>query len=526
MSQTATLTTDEERQLKNIATHLIADGIAEWDGQIQSEVIVKELETAIPETDAEVDLQSSELRNIVIGEITPDITVDTPRGEHPLPYAFEHGLDITGVTHDGGRPSGLPPLGRLTSGDRSAAKATSDFTILDSITRERSDILAEHGFLTWESISKADRAELVDLPMLGKATVDDLIAEAKTRADVGTVIARESLIRVQNISTDSDGTGQTVDLNNIKQTPGDPVDNPEKNNWHGWHKLKESDHPLIPDDPGPVIDQETELGVTEFELTGTLLSKGRNVMYIGPPGCGKNVRLRKAFHETNRPLLTIPMDKDTMIQELMGDFKIDGDTIVFEEKAFPTMVEYGGGVCIDEPNAAPSSVLRALYKILEDDAKIYVRGADKIIYPHPEFYLVSTINPADLGAGQLPGSFARRFNKIPISSLSVEQEKTLLQKRVNAERTIVKDADIESLVEAANNLRDRAREDHGLPWISTGELENICHAADSVEPNNGQPAVINAFLMEARGKQLATIGQQSTGNIFDMDALDDLVRTV
>jgi len=527
MSTTA-LSKQQHRTLTSTATHLLGDLLLEWDGEIQAPDAFSELHEALPKADItppDDAFSTQSVSGYFDEEVATEITVTTSEdNDTSLDAAFASAATITAVEYVRARPSSLPALGELQTGDADAEKATADFTIIGGIGQEKADCIAEAGFQTWDEITKADQSEIESIPMVGTAAAKDLAAEASTRADITTIQAIEAADRVASRRTTSAGRGITHDLNTVAEPPGSQVTPPEANNYHGWPVLEDIDHPHVPNDPGPVVTQTTLTGEDELALMAKLLSKGRNVMLIGPPGTGKNVRIRKLFHETNRPLVTIPMDEDTMIQELMGNFTVgdDGD-LTFEDALLPIIVKNGGGLCLDEPNAAPKRVLRALYKILEDDASLYVKGSNEIIEPHPEFYVLSTINPADLGAGPLPSSFARRFNKLPIDTLAPQQEATLLDQKVNQDRTLVAKDALEGLTNAASALRDRAQEGERVPYITTGELINVCHAADGADGTADQTALMGALQLEVQGAQLATIGGQQMGSVFDDEGLEDLM---
>lgn len=523
-------TTQAARRLRKGVSHLLADLIQEWDGGISPAEAATELEAAVTHADCLPDGADlpAPLHTYIKDEVYPEITVTFRDGETATldEISTDHNSFIDDHDLIGARPPGLPAHASIVAGD-DVAPATADFSIIEGIGEDKADILAENGHHTWESLARTDTSAIADHDLIGQSTAKDLKVEANARATVETQLAIQAKQRVAAIPTDDEGRGISHDLNAIACPPGDPKTPVEQHHYNGWHILDDETHPNIPDDPGPVKTQELPNGKTEIEELCAQLSKGRNPMLIGPPGTGKNLKIRTIFHETNRPLVTIPMDNDTMIQELMGNFTVTDDGVVeFENAALPRIVKNGGGICFDEPNAAPQSVLRGLYKILEDDPKLVVKGSNEIIEPHPEFYALATINPADLGAGPLPRSFARRFQKIPNETLPPGEEADLLDERVNRARTIVSKGQLEDLVRVANNIRQQAREGQQVPYLTTGELENVCHAADGADGTSDVTGLQGALKMELKGAQLSSVGGNQMGAILDDDGLDDLMASL
>jgi MoxR-like ATPase len=522
-----TVTKQAERRLWKGTSHLLADLLHEWTDGIPPAEAATELQAAIVHADCLPDGTDLPvpLQTYLDDEVYPALTITFRDGDTTTldQAATDHNRVITDHDVIGARPGGLPAHASIVASD-DTAPATADFTVVDSIGEDKADILADHGHQTWEAVAGTPQSALADHDLIGDATAKDLKAEANARAGVETQLAIQAIDRVTNIPTDDEGRGISHDLDAIAHPPGDPKTPVEHHHYHGWHILEDTNHPNVPDDPGPVKTQTLPNGKTELEELCAQLSKGRNPMLIGPPGTGKNLKITTVFHETNRPLVTIPMDNDTMIQELMGNFTVTEDGVVeFEDAALPRIVKNGGGICLDEPNAAPQSVLRGLYKVLEDDPQLVVKGSNEIIEPHPEFYALATINPADLGAGPLPRSFARRFQKIPNETLPPSEEADLLDERVNQDRTIVSKPQLEDLVRVANNLRQQAREGQQVPYITTGELENVCHAADGADGTPGATGLQGALKMEVQGAHLSSVGGSQMGTILDADGLNDLM---
>jgi midasin len=68
-------------------------------------------------------------------------------------------------------------------------------------------------------------------------------------------------------------------------------------------------------------------------------------------------------------------------------------------------------VVLDELNLAPSEVLEALNRLLDDNRELYIPETQQVIVPHPHFMLFATQNPLGQYRGRkvLSRAFRNRF---------------------------------------------------------------------------------------------------------------------
>ena len=73
---------------------------------------------------------------------------------------------------------------------------------------------------------------------------------------------------------------------------------------------------------------------------------------------------------------------------------------VMSSSRFSNIVWQGYWIVLDELNLAPSEVLEALNRLLDDNRELYLPETQEVIKPHPEFMLFATQNPPGVYGGR------------------------------------------------------------------------------------------------------------------------------
>jgi midasin (ATPase involved in ribosome maturation) len=110
--------------------------------------------------------------------------------------------------------------------------------------------------------------------------------------------------------------------------------------------------------------------------------------------------------------VTLPITLTTPSQKSKNTGKL-----TFQEGALVQAVRKGWWIVLDELNLAPSDVLEALNRLLDDNRELFVPELQETIKPHPHFALFATQNPPGVtygGRKVLSKAFRNRFMEIHV----------------------------------------------------------------------------------------------------------------
>ncbi len=96
----------------------------------------------------------------------------------------------------------------------------------------------------------------------------------------------------------------------------------------------------------------------------------------------------------------------------MGAYVTDSaGNLAFREGVLVEAVRKGYWIILDELNLAPSEVLEALNRLLDDNRELFIPETQETVVPHPHFMLFATQNPPGLYGGRkvLSRAFRNRF---------------------------------------------------------------------------------------------------------------------
>mgnify|MGYP006110708141 FL=1 len=94
---------------------------------------------------------------------------------------------------------------------------------------------------------------------------------------------------------------------------------------------------------------------------------------------------------TGHRCVRINNHEHTDLQEYMGSYVSDaGGKLVFKEGLLVEAVRKGYWIILDELNLAPSEVLEALNRLLDDNRELFIPETQEVVTPHPSFMIFGT----------------------------------------------------------------------------------------------------------------------------------------
>uniref|UniRef100_A0A0E0EYL8 Midasin n=1 Tax=Oryza meridionalis TaxID=40149 RepID=A0A0E0EYL8_9ORYZ len=174
--------------------------------------------------------------------------------------------------------------------------------------------------------------------------------------------------------------------------------------------------------------------VTEHivNLARAVYIKKYPVLLQGPTSSGKTSLVRFLAAQTGHEFIRINNHEHTDLQEYIGTYVTDSHgKLQFQEGALVKAVREGHWIVLDELNLAPSDVLEALNRLLDDNRELFVPELQETIPAHPNFMLFATQNPPVLYGGRkiLSRAFRNRFIEVHVDEIPEDELITILEQR-------------------------------------------------------------------------------------------------
>ena len=208
--------------------------------------------------------------------------------------------------------------------------------------------------------------------------------------------------------------------------------------------------------------------------------RGKNIMMVGPAGCGKTQAAKDLPKATNRPFFyfNLGATQDPRATLIGNTHFKDGQT-TFDESAFVKAIQTENAVILlDELSRAHPEAWNILMTVL-DEGQRYLRLDEDI--DAPTIYVasgVSFIATANIGTEYtstrvLDRALMDRFEIIEVDILSLSQEEDLLTRRFKGD---VSEALIHSVADIADATRKEWRSEDGklTTMVSTRMTVRLC----------------------------------------------------
>ncbi|KAI9880197.1 MAG: AAA ATPase midasin [Pleopsidium flavum] len=156
------------------------------------------------------------------------------------------------------------------------------------------------------------------------------------------------------------------------------------------------------------------------------------VLIQGPTSSGKTSMIEYLAKISGNKYVRINNHEHTDLQEYVGTYVsgIDGQ-LTFQEGILVQALREGHWIVLDELNLAPTDVLEALNRLLDDNRELLIPETQEVVQPHPDFMLFATQNPAGLYGGRkaLSRAFRNRFLELHFDDIPEDELETILRER-------------------------------------------------------------------------------------------------
>ncbi|OBZ68834.1 Midasin [Grifola frondosa] len=170
-----------------------------------------------------------------------------------------------------------------------------------------------------------------------------------------------------------------------------------------------------------------------IDLARIISAKRFPVLIEGPTSSGKTSSIEYLAKRTGHRFVRINNHEHTDIQEYLGTYVSDAVTgkLVFKDGLLVRALRNGDWIVLDELNLAPTDVLEALNRLLDDNRELLIPETQEVVRPHPHFMLFATQNPPGLYAGRkvLSRAFRNRFLEVHFEDVPQAELETILCQR-------------------------------------------------------------------------------------------------
>uniref|UniRef100_A0A665V858 Midasin n=1 Tax=Echeneis naucrates TaxID=173247 RepID=A0A665V858_ECHNA len=183
-------------------------------------------------------------------------------------------------------------------------------------------------------------------------------------------------------------------------------------------------------DPSYILTTSVKLNL--HDLARVVSAGTHPVLIQGETSVGKTSLICWLAAATGNQCVRINNHEHTDIQEYIGCYSSDDrGKLVFKEGVLIDAMRKGYWIILDELNLAPTDVLEALNRLLDDNRELFVAETQEVIKAHPRFKLFATQNPPGLYGGRkvLSRAFRNRFVELHFDDLPSAELETILNQR-------------------------------------------------------------------------------------------------
>jgi len=159
---------------------------------------------------------------------------------------------------------------------------------------------------------------------------------------------------------------------------------------------------------------------------------GFPVLIQGPTSAGKTSMIEYLANYSGNKFVRINNHEHTDLQEYLGTYVSGTDgRLRFQDGLLVQAMRRGYWIVLDELNLAPTDVLEALNRLLDDNRELLIPETQEVVKPHENFRLFATQNPPGLYGGRkvLSRAFRNRFLELHFDDIPEDELEYILQKR-------------------------------------------------------------------------------------------------
>ncbi|XP_015604930.1 midasin [Cephus cinctus] len=156
------------------------------------------------------------------------------------------------------------------------------------------------------------------------------------------------------------------------------------------------------------------------------------VLLQGDTSVGKTSLITYLAKASGHTCVRINNHEHTDLQEYVGSYVADETgKLVFREGVLVEAMRKGHWIILDELNLAPSDVLEALNRVLDDNRELFIPETQQTVKAHANFMLFATQNPPGLYGGRkvLSRAFRNRFVELHFDEIPSNELQTILHER-------------------------------------------------------------------------------------------------
>ncbi|KAF2686266.1 midasin [Lentithecium fluviatile CBS 122367] len=216
----------------------------------------------------------------------------------------------------------------------------------------------------------------------------------------------------------------------------------------GTHTVEEQPHYIIT----PFVQRNMN------NLIRAASTRRYPVLIQGPTSSGKTSMIEYLAKRSGNKFVRINNHEHTDLQEYLGSYISGTDgKLIFQEGILVKALREGHWIVLDELNLAPTDVLEALNRLLDDNRELLIPETQEVVRPHDDFMLFATQNPAGLYGGRkvLSRAFRNRFLELHFDDIPVEELTEILHRRTMIPETWCKR--IVSVYQELSTLRQENR---------------------------------------------------------------------